>query len=117
MDNLYVKLSINKDTIEISAHDHDAFCYIATFSNYSEFYKYCEERANDWKSSDLLNYSKFSTEHRNNMHNKWLNVKNLSDGNHPYYFNLKDKETVFREGVEELAKELRITNYKLVINE
>ena len=70
-----------------------------------------------WLTSNLGNFEGWSDEDRKIVANKWLNVKNLSEGEYKYYFNLGNVHDIFRQEVSEIAKAMGINDYTLEINE
>ena len=100
--------------IVISSSD-GVFSSIARRPNKEAFQAYCEEKAHEWLTSKLGNYSCWSKEDRKKLSNKWLDAKNLIEGKYNYYFNLGNIEDIFIEEVIQLAKILGITKYELII--
>lgn len=115
MENHYLYIYERSDgKIEVNSSD-GVFSSYATVGNKEAFRTYCEEKANAWLKSKEGNYSRWNAEKRKIIANKWLKAKNLSEGKYDYYFNMENKEDMFRKEVESLAKNLGIKNYTLEI--
>lgn len=85
-----------------------AFTGCAYRADKEAFDAFCEEKAHDWEHSELGNYDAFTEIQRLEIARRWREAKNLSDGKYEYYFNLEDKEEVFAQYVDELARRLGI---------
>lgn len=115
MENHYLYIYKRSDgKIEVNSSD-GAFSSYATVGNKETFRTYCEGKANEWLKSKKGNYSRWNTEKRKIIANKWLKAKSLSEGEYNYYFTTESKEDIFRKEVESLAKNLGIKNYTLEI--
>lgn len=112
---LYISESEN-GTIEISSSD-GVFSSIARRDNREGFQDYCREKADEWLTSTLGNYSGIRAERRKLMSDKWLAARNLSPGKYEYYFNTEKPEDIFREQTALLARSLGIRDYTLDIKE
>ena len=113
--NHYLYISESEDgSLEISSSD-GVFSSIARRDNKEGFQDYCKEKADDWLSSNLGNYSGIRAEKRKLVSDKWLAARNLSPGKYEYYFNTENPEDIFREQVALLAKSLGIPGYTLDI--
>ena len=110
---LYISESEN-GTIEISSSD-GVFSSIARRDNREGFQDYCKEKADDWLSSGLGNYSGIRAERRKLVSDKWLAARNLDPGKYEYYFNTEKPEDIFREQIALLARSLGIPDYTLDI--
>lgn len=115
MENHYLIITkTSNGDIEVNSAD-GVFSSFVTRNDKVAFQAYCEEKAHEWLTSELGNYDGWSQEKRKAVAEKWLAVKNLSEGNYDYYFNLDSCEDIFRKEVASLAKILKITDYKLEI--
>lgn len=114
MENHYLIITkTSNGNIEVNSADGVFSSFtIRTPKNFAD---YCEEKANEWLTSELRNYDRWSQEKRKAVAEKWLAVKDLSEGNYNYYFNLDSCEDIFRKEVASLAKILEINDYKLEI--
>ena len=77
-----------------SADDVEAFCF---------------DKAEEFRHSEYGNYDDLSQEQREELARRWEAAKDLPDGEYDYYFNLEDKNDVFKKSVEALAKKLGIS--------
>lgn len=117
MVNRYLHIEIlDNGYIRVNSSD-GVFSSVVTVNNEEDFYKYCDDKAEEWLTSALGNYEDWSDEDRNAVANKWLKAKELSEGEYPYYFNIENVYDTFRKEVSAIAKTLGIENYKLEINE
>ena len=115
MRNLYLNIENQENgKIYLSASD-GVFGYSASCNDKEEFLKYCDEKADMWLNSTFGNFKGWSKEDRKAIADKWIAIKNLSEGRYNYYFNFGSKEDIFREEVADLAKSMGITNYTLII--
>lgn len=115
IENHYLYIS-KRDDGKIGINSSDGvFSSYATAESKEAFCIYCGEKANEWLKSKKGNYSCCSAEERKIIANKWLEARNLSNGNYDYYFNIESKENIFRKEVKFLAKNLGIKNYTLEI--
>lgn len=113
--NHYLYITKRSDgKIDVNSSD-GVFSSYATVGNKEAFRTYCEEKANAWLESKEGNYSGWNIEKRKIIANKWLEARNLSEGNYDYYFTTESKENIFRKEVESIAKNLEIKNYILEI--
>lgn len=104
MTNHYLYIEENKS---INYAD-SAFTGITICLNKEEFDAFCEEKAHEWEYSELGNFDAFTEKQRLEIARRWRVVKDLPDGKYEYYFNLEDKEKVFIQYVDELARHLGI---------
>lgn len=88
-----------------------AFNGVCTIEDKNKFFN---EKADDWLNSKLGNYSEFNKEYRKEIAKRWKNATSLPDGKYDYYFNLEDKNKVFKKSVKELANTFGI-KYELII--
>ena len=115
MRNLYLNIKNQEDgKIDLSASD-GVFGYSATCNDREDFLRYCDEKADKWLNSTLGNFESWSKQKRKSIAHKWIIAKNLSEGRYDYYFNFGSKKDIFREEVKELAKNMSIENYTLII--
>ncbi len=115
-DNHYLYLHETENgEIEINSSD-GVFSYIAKCPKGESFNAYCDEKAEQWLNSKLVNYADRRKEDIEFMADKWHNVKNLPMGKYEFYFNHGDIKDAFRKSVEIIAKNYGITNYILTIN-
>ena len=99
--NLYIENgSIN--------YSDSAFSGYASLPDKESLDAFCEERARDWKYSGLRNFDAFTEKQRLEIAHRWISAKHLLDGKYEYYFNLEDKEKVFVQHVDEIARHLGI---------
>ena len=94
----------------------NALSGIARVESKEDIIKFCNERADEWRTSNLGNFTQFTQEEREKMANLWENAKQLPEGEYDYYFNIEDKVESFKTHVKELAKKLGI-DYELIIKE
>ena len=115
MNNHYLKITkTSNGNIEVNSSD-GVFSSFATRKGKVAFQAYCEEKANEWLTSELGNYDGWAKKQRKEVAEKWLAAKDLSEGEYNYYFNLGSVEDIFREEVASLAKSMGIKDYKLEI--
>ena len=69
---------------------------------------YCLGWADEMCHSKLGNYDGLTKKQREELAKKWEAAKDLPDGEYDYYFNLEDKNEVFKKSVKALAKKLGI---------
>ena len=112
MTNHYLYIYKEEGKIVINSSD-GVFSSIVRRPNKEAFQAYCEEKAHEWLTSKLGNYSCWNNEKRKTIADKWIKAKELSEGKYEYYFNFGDIKDIFRNEVEALAKNLGITNYIL----
>lgn len=115
MENHYLEITkTSNGNLEVNSSDGVFSSFVTrtpeTFANY------CEEKANEWLTSELGNYDGWTKKQRKEVSKKWLAVKNLSEGKYEYYFNLGSLEDIFRKEVDLLAKSIGISNYTLTIH-
>lgn len=116
MKNHYLEITkTSNGNIEVSSSD-GVFGSFVTRNDKVAFQAYCEEKANEWLTSELRNYDGWSQEQRKEIAEKWLAAKHLSEGSYDYYFNFGSLEDIFREEVASLAKSMGIKDYKLTLN-
>lgn len=116
MKDKYLEINITSEGyIKINSSD-GVFSSIATVLDKEDLSKYCDEKADMWLTSKLGNFDGWSNKDRKIVADKWLKVKELSEGDYKFYFNLESITDLFKTGVEDLAKKLGITNYTLKIN-
>ena len=115
MINHYLYICKEEDKIVINSSD-GVFSSIVRRSNKEAFQAYCEEKAHEWLTSKLGNYSCWNNEKRKTIADKWIKAKELPEGKYEYYFNLGGVKDIFIEEVAQLAKTLGITKYKLIID-
>ena len=72
------------------------------------------KRAYEFRHSTLVNYDHLTKEQREEIAKRWENAANLPEGKYDYYFNLEDKNKIFKKSVKELANTLGVS-YKLTI--
>lgn len=117
MVNRYLHIEVlDNGLIRVNSSD-GVFSSIATVDSEEAFFKYCDDKAEEWLTSKLGNYEGWSKSNRKEVANKWLKVKELSEGEYPYYFNLGNIHDIFKGEVSKLAKTLGIKDYTLEINE
>ena len=115
MKNKYLRITkIDKDLIEVSSYD-------GVFTSFStrrkeDYFDYCDDKANEWLTSELGNYDGWSKKDREAIAEKWRKAKQLSVGDYEYYFNFEDINDLFAQSVKDLAKKMGIENYNLTIN-
>lgn len=115
MENHYLYISKRSDgKIEVNSSD-GVFSSIVRRPNKEAFQAYCEEKAHEWLTSKLGNYSCLNNEKRKTIADKWIKAKELPEGKYDYYFTTESKEDIFRKEVDFLAKNLGIKNYILEI--
>ena len=113
MKNMFLHLFNSGEGVTIQATDGAFSCY-APKGSMEAAHAFCDEKANEWLNSDLLNFAPFSREERKFFADKWLDVKKLPFGKYDYYFNTENKEEIFLLKVQELARGLGI-DYSLTI--
>ena len=115
MVNRYLHIEVlDNGHIRVNSSD-GVFSSIATLNNEEAFYEYCDDKAEEWLTSKLGNYEEWTKADRKEVANKWLKVKELSEGEYPCYFNLGNIHDIFKQEVAEIAKTLGIENYTLEI--
>jgi hypothetical protein len=115
MKNYYLQITkTSNGNLEVNSAD-GVFSSFVTRNDKMAFQAYCEEKANEWLTSEFGNYDGWSKEQRKEVAEKWLAAKDLSEGNYNYYFNLGSIEDLFREEVASLAKSMGIKDYKLTL--
>lgn len=107
MDNLFLYITKSGEGATIQANDKAFNCY-APMGTMEKARAFCQEKAEEWLNSNLLNFAKFSQEERKFFADKWLNVIKLPFGRYDYYFNTESKEEIFLLQVQELASGLGI---------
>ena len=117
MINNYLEIEISENGFIRVNTDDGVFSSIATVDSEEAFCEYCDEKADMWLTSNLGNFEGWSGKDRKVMADKWLNAKNLSEGEYKYYFNLGDVKDIFKQEVSEIAKAMGIKDYTLEINE
>ena len=73
-----------------------------------------EEEAKEFRESNLMNYDVLTKEQREKIANRWKAAIRLPEGKYDYYFNLEDKNKIFKKSVKELANTLGVS-YELTI--
>ena len=100
------------------SYDDGVFSGVAPDIDADEVSVFCLKQAEKTRNSKWRNYVRLSQEQREELARRWEAAKDLPDGEYDYYFNLEDKNKVFRQSVEELAKKLGISyELKLKNNE
>lgn len=114
-DNRYLHIREVEDSkLDISSID-GVFISSATKSK-EDFADYCKENAEDFRHSELGNFEYLSVEQREELAKRWEDAAHLEAGLYDYYFNIENKEEIFKQNVKELAKNLGV-KYKLTIKE
>ena len=86
MKNYYLQITkTSNGNLEVNSAD-GVFSSFATRNDKVAFQAYCEEKANEWLTSEFGNYDGWSKEQRKEVAEKWLAAKDLSEGNYNYYF-------------------------------
>ena len=106
MENEYLYIDGNKINYQDSV-----FCGIATVEDKNRF---CSEMAYEFRNSNLKNFDKLTKIQREKIAKRWEDAANLLDGKYDYYFNLENKNKVFKKSVKELADALGV-KYELTI--
>ena len=115
MKNLYLNI-IKRETGEFEIQSWDGvFSSSAIKNNKSELDAYCDEKAKLWIESKYGNFAGWKQSNRQIIADKWIKAKDLTEGEHKHYFFLGDVHKLFRQEVENLAKELGI-KYTLTIH-
>lgn len=107
--NKYLHITLGDSKIHVRAFD-GVFGYSASLDDWENYERYCNEKANDWILSPLVNFDSCNKEDREKISKKWIEAKNLREGSYEYYFNLEDIKECFRNEVIELAKRMGITD-------
>lgn len=107
--NKYLHITLEDNKVHVCAWD-GVFGYSALLNDWWDYEKYCDERANDWKSYPYANFDSYNKEDREKVAKKWIEAKNLREGSYEYYFNLEDLKECFHNKVAELAKCMGITD-------
>lgn len=116
MNNNYLEINITHEGyMKINSND-GVFSSLTTVIDKEDLSRYCNEKADMWLTSKLGNFNGWSKKDRKIVADKWLKVKELSEGDYNFYFNLESITDLFKNGVEDLAKKMGITNYTLKIN-
>ena len=79
--------------------------------------EYCREKAKEWRSSKLGNYTQFSIGKRLRTARRWMAAAELPDGEYEYYFNPEDKYKMFRQQVKGFAKQLGVKYELKILND
>lgn len=87
------------------------FSGVATVEDKDKFFN---EKANEWLNSNLANYNGLTKKYREEIAKRWKDAANLPKGKYDYYFNLEDKNKIFKKSVKELANTLGV-KYELTI--
>lgn len=85
------------------------FSGCATLDSADDVEAFCLDRAEQMRHSTFGNYNHLSKEQREELARRWEAAKDLRDGEYNYYFNLEDKNEVFRKSVEAFAQRLGIS--------
>ena len=84
------------------------FSGYATLDSADNVESFCLDKAEQMRHSTFGNYDHLSQEQREELARRWEAAKDLPDGEYDYYFNLEDKNEVFKKSVEALAKKFGI---------
>jgi len=113
--NNYLNIKNREDgKIDLSASD-GVFSSAATLKDKDDFLKYCDGKADMWLNSTWGNFEGWTKKDRKNIADKWIAVKELSEGKYDYYFNFGSKKHIFLEEVIELATSMGIEHYELIL--
>lgn len=115
LNNKYLYITEDNSLFNINSCDYVFSSYYSRKTR-EEFINYCKENANNFRHSDLSNYKKLDNKDRETLAKRWEDAVHLKPGNYDYYFNLQSKQDIFKQAVADVAKELNIDQYNLIMS-